>query len=334
MNERPVFFVPEPRHPMPLLRELLEPHGEVRVGGEEKWQEEDLVRGAADWDAILVTSRERVTERVIQAGTRLKIVAKFGVGVENIDIPAATRAGIPVTNCPGSNAIAVAEAALGLMLAAERRIPQYMRQLHGGAWREVLKDSRELTGETFGIVGFGNVGREFARLLRGFDGRIVATDPYVAEDVMRAGGAEPVALDTLTRESDVISLHCSLTPETRGMFDAARFRMMKPDAVILNCARGPVINEGDLVAALREGVIGAAGLDVFEMEPPSKENPLFSLDNAVVTPHLAGSTHLAHERVFKTSAENILRAIRGEKVIPESLQNPEVYDNRDGSGSV
>ncbi len=330
MSDKPVFFVPEPREPMPLLRELLEPHGEVREGGAKKWQEEDLVRGVPEWDAILVTSREQVTERVIQAGTRLKIVAKFGVGVENIDIPAASRAGIPVTNCPGSNAIAVAEAALGLMLAAERRIPQYMGCLHGGAWREVLEDSRELTGAAFGIVGFGNVGREFARLLRGFEGRVLACDPYVPVEVMRAGGAEPVDIDTLTRESDVISVHCSLTPETRGMFDAARFKMMKREAIIVNCARGPIVNQEDLAAALREGVIGAAGLDVFETEPPPRDNPLFSLENAIVTPHLAGSTHLAHERVFHTSAENILRAVRGERPIPGTLRNPEVYGNGAG----
>ena len=334
MSERPVFFVPEPRDPMPLLRELLEPHGEVREGGAEKWFEEDLVGGVPDWDAILVTSREQVTEKVIQAGTRLKIIAKFGVGVENIDIPAATRAGIPVTNCPGSNAVAVAEAAIGLMLAAERRIPQYMGKLHGGAWREVLVDSREFTGATFGIVGFGNVGREFARLLRGFEGRVLACDPYLPEETIRSGGAEPVDIDTLSRESDVISVHCSLTPETRGMFDAARFEMMKRDSVIVNCARGPIINQGDLVTALRNGVIGAAGLDVFETEPPPKGNPLFLLENVVVTPHLAGSTFLAHERVFQTSAENILRAMRGERPIPGTLLNPEMYENGAGAGAA
>ena len=182
---------------MSLLRELLEPHGEVRVGTDEQMKEDDLVSGVPEWDAILVTSREHVTERVIQAGKRLKIVAKFGVGVENIDIPAATRAGIPVTNCPGSNKIAVAEAALALMLASVRRIPAYMRALKEGAWREVLEDSMELTGATFGIVGIGNVGGEIARLLRGFEGRILATDPYVAPEEIRARGAEPDS-DSLT----------------------------------------------------------------------------------------------------------------------------------------
>ncbi|MFP6891369.1 MAG: hydroxyacid dehydrogenase [Nitrospinota bacterium] len=325
MSNRPVIFVPEPRKPMSLLRELLEPHGEVRVGGPEKWTEDDLTRGIPEWDAILVTSREQVTERVIQAGTRLKIVAKFGVGVENIDIPAATRAGLPVTNCPGSNAIAVAEAALGLILASVRRIPSYMKSLQGGAWREVLVDAIELSGATFGIVGIGNVGRELARLLRGFDGRILAFDPYVPPDEIRARGAEPVDLDTLTRESDVISLHCSLTHETRHLFGADRFQMMKSQAVIVNCSRGPVIDEKALVGALRENVIAAAGIDVFEGEPPEKDHPLFSLPNAVVTPHLAGSTHLAHERVFRMVSDSIIRVLKGERPNPVMLRNPEVY---------
>jgi D-3-phosphoglycerate dehydrogenase / 2-oxoglutarate reductase len=313
---------------MSLLRELLEPYGEVREGGAEKWQEEDLIKGIPEWDAILVTSREQVTEKVIAAGSRLKIVAKFGVGVENIDIPAATKVGIPVTNCPGSNAIAVAEAALALIFACVRGIPGYMGKLREGAWREVLVDTFELTGSTFGIVGIGNVGRELARLLRGFDGRILACDPYLDPDKIRARGAEPVDLDTLTRESDVISLHCSLTPETTHMFGTDRFRMMKSHSVLVNCSRGPVIDEKALVGALREQVIAGAGLDVFEGEPPDKNNPLFTLPNAIVTPHLAGSTHLAHERIFHMATDSIIRVLKGEKPDPVFLRNPEVYENR------
>jgi D-3-phosphoglycerate dehydrogenase len=273
-----------------------------------------------------VTSREQVTERVIAAGSRLKIIAKFGVGVENIDIPAATHAGIPVTNCPGSNAIAVAEAALGLIFATVRGIPSYMGKLREGAWREVLVDTFELTGSTFGIVGIGNVGRELARLLRGFDGRILACDPYLEPDEIRARGAEPVDLDTLTRESDVISLHCSLTDGTRHMFGADRFRMMKSHSVLVNCSRGPVIDEKALVGALREEVIAGAGLDVFEGEPPDRTNPLFTLPNAVVTPHLAGSTHMAHERIFHMAADSIIRVLKGEWPDPVFLRNPKVYE--------
>lgn len=326
MSAKPVFFIPEFREPRETLRRLLEPHGEIRDGGARKWTEEELVRAAGSWDAIIVTSREQITARVIEAADRLRIVAKIGVGVENIDIPAATRCGVPVTNCPGSNAVSVAEMALGLMLAATRQIPQGMRSLGNGHWRDKVRIARELTGATFGIVGFGNVGRQLARLLRGFEGRILAHDAFVPPGRVRAGGAEPVDLDTLARESDVISIHCSLTPETRHMFGAARLRMMKRGAILVNCARGAVIDEAALAEALKEGLIAGAGLDVFEEEPASRDNPLFALPNVVFTPHQAGATHQARDRINQMAAESVLRAVRGERPDPAMLLNPEVYE--------
>lgn len=325
MSEGVVFFVPEARAPIESLRRMLAPHGEFRVGGERKWSEEALVRDAHEWDALLVTSRERVTGRVLEAAARLKIVAKLGVGVENIDIPAATRRGIPVTNCPGANAVAVAEASLGLMLAASRRIPQGMAKLREGGWRDGIWIGGEMSGATFGIVGFGNIGRELTRLLSGFGGRVLAFDAFVEDEAIRAGGAEPAGLDALTRDADFISIHCSLTPDTRHMFDARRFRMMKRSAVLVNCARGAIVDEEALVRALRAGEIASAGLDVFEEEPPDADNPLFGLPNAVVTPHLAGASRQARERVNRSAAENVLAALRGERVRPATLRNPEVY---------
>lgn len=326
MSRNAVFFVPEARDPIESLRNMLAPRGEFRVGGPRKWSEEALARDAHEWDVLLVTSRERVTERVIDAAARLKLIAKIGVGVENIDIPAATRRGIPVTNCPGANAVAVAEAALGLMLAASRRIPQGMEKLRRGGWRDGIWIAGEMSGATFGIVGFGNIGREMARLLSGFRGRVLAHDAFVSGEAIREAGAEPVDLDALTRASDFISIHCGLTPETRRMFDARRFRMMKKSAVIVNCARGAIIDEAALLRALGEGEIAAAGLDVFEEEPPAADNPLFSLPNVVATPHLAGATLQARERVNRLAGENALAALRGERVNPETLLNPEAYE--------
>ena len=326
MSRNAVFFVPEARDPIESLRNMLAPRGEFRVGGPRKWSEEELARDAHEWDVLLVTSRERVTERVIDAAARLKLIAKIGVGVENIDIPAATRRGIPVTNCPGANAVAVAEAALGLMLAASRRIPQGMEKLRRGGWRDGIWIAGEMSGATFGIVGFGNIGREMARLLSGFRGRVLAHDAFVSGEAIREAGAEPVDLDALTRVSDFISIHCGLTPETRRMFDARRFRMMKKSAVIVNCARGAIIDEAALLRALGEGEIAAAGLDVFEEEPPAADNPLFSLPNVVATPHLAGATFQARERVNRLAGENALAALRGERVNPETLLNPEAYE--------
>lgn len=326
LSRNAVFFVPEARDPIESLRNMLAPRGEFRVGGPRKWSEEELARDAHEWDVLLVTSRERVTERVIDAAARLKLIAKIGVGVENIDIPAATRRGIPVTNCPGANAVAVAEAALGLMLAASRRIPQGMEKLRRGGWRDGIWIAGEMSGATFGIVGFGNIGREMARLLSGFRGRVLAHDAFVSGEAIREAGAEPVDLDALTRASDFISIHCGLTPETRRMFDARRFRMMKKSAVIVNCARGAIIDEAALLRALGEGEIAAAGLDVFEEEPPAADNPLFSLPNVVATPHLAGATLQARERVNRLAGENALAALRGERVNPETLLNPEAYE--------
>ena len=326
MKGKPVFFFPELRDPKALLLDLIGPEGELREGGVRKLSEDELIRLAPEWDALLITSREQITGRVIEAAARLKIIAKIGVGVENIDIPAATCRRIPVTNCPGQNAVAVAEAALALMLSATRRIPQYMHKLQEGAWREVLTHTTELTGATFGVVGFGNIGRELARLLRGFDGRILAYDPFLKEDRIRSGGAEPSGLDRLTREADLISLHCNLTPETRHMFGADRFRMMKPSAFIVNCSRGAVIDEAALAEALKSGEIAGAGIDVYEEEPPVKNNPLFSLPNAVVTPHFSGGTRQARERICRSAVENALRAVRGEEVDPGALLNPEVYE--------
>ncbi len=325
MSSPRVFFVPEPRAPIESLRAMLAPHGEFREGGARKWSEDELVRDAHEWDAVLVTSREQITRRVIEAATHLRLIAKIGVGVENIDIPAASGRGIPVTNCPGANAVAVAEAALGLMLAASRRIPQGMEKLKEGGWREGIWIAGEMSGATFGIVGFGNIGREVARLLTGFGGRVLAFDAFVGEEAVREAGAEPVDLDTLTRASDFVSIHCSLTPETRHMFDAERFRMMKKSAVLVNCARGAIVDEAALVAALQEGEIASAGLDVFEEEPPRADNPLFALPNAVVTPHIAGASRQARERVNRMAGENVLAVLRGERVNPATLLNPQVY---------
>lgn len=325
MSAKPVFFIPEFREPRETLRRLLSPHGEIRDGGARKWSEAELLRDAKGWDALIVTSREQITAPVIETADKLRIIAKIGVGVENIDIPAATRRGVPVVNCPGSNAVSVAEMALGLILAAVREIPQGMENLRRGHWRDKVNIRWELTGATFGIVGFGNVGRQLARLLRGFEGRILAYDAFLSPERVRAGGAEPADLDTLTRESDIVSIHCSLTPETRHMFGAARLRMMKRGAILVNCARGAVIDEAALVRALREGVIAGAGLDVFEEEPASKDTPLFSLPNVVFTPHQAGATHQARERINEMAADGVLRALRGERPDASMLLNPEVY---------
>ncbi len=325
MNAELVFFAPEARKPIANLKNKLEVYGEFREGGGEKWTEEKLVNAAHDWDFIIVTSREQITSKVINAATKLKAILKIGVGVENIDIGAATERKIPVANCPGANAIAVAETAVGLMLASSRRIPEGVEKLINGEWRNSIHIGNEMTGATFGIVGLGNIGSKLAKMLSGFGGRILAYDPYVSSEKFDLLEVESSSFADLLKLSDFISIHCSLTDETKYLFDKSTFRQMKSSAIIVNCARGPVIDEKALLDALRTNQIAGAGLDVFESEPPDVLNPIFTLPNVVATPHLAGATNEAREKINDIVFQNIELVIRGEQVMEYTLLNPEVY---------
>jgi len=320
-----VFFAPEARKPITNLKNRLEVYGEFREGGGEKWTEEELVSAAHEWDFIIVTSRERITSKVITAATKLKAILKIGVGVENIDINAATERKIPVANCPGANAIAVAETAIGLMLASSRRIPEGVQKLISGEWRNSIHIGNEMTGATFGIIGLGNIGSKLARMLSGFGGKILAYDPYVSLDKFNSYGVVSSSFQELLELSDFISIHCSLTDETRYLFNKSAFEKMKSSAIIVNCARGSVIDEKSLFNALKSNEIAGAGLDVFESEPPDLSNPIFTLPNVVATPHLAGATNEAREKINDIVFENIELILKGKQVKEYTLLNPEVY---------
>tara|TARA_Y100001960_G_C14774487_1_gene882184 strand:- start:2591 stop:3568 length:978 start_codon:yes stop_codon:yes gene_type:complete len=325
LNSKLVFFAPEARKPIANLKNKLEVYGEFREGGGEKWTEEQLVNAAHEWDFIIVTSRERITSKVINAATKLKAILKIGVGVENIDIDTATERKIPVANCPGANAVAVAETAIGLMLASSRRIPEGVQKLVNGEWRNSIHIGNEMTGATFGIVGLGNIGSKLAKMLSGFGGRILAYDPYVSSEKFDSFGVESSSLSDLLKLSDFISIHCSLTDETKHLFNKSTFEQMKSSAIIVNCARGPVIDEKSLLNALKTKQIAGAGLDVFESEPPDVLNPIFTLPNVVATPHLAGATNEAREKINDIVFQNIELVIKGEQVMGYTLLNPEVY---------
>ena len=325
MNFEYVFFAPEARKPIENLKNKLEVYGEFREGGGEKWTEDQLISAAHEWDFIIVTSREIITSKVIDAATKLKAILKIGVGVENIDINAATKKKIPVANCPGANAIAVAETAIGLMLASSRRIPEGVNKLMDGEWRNSIHIGNEMTGATFGIVGLGNIGTKVAKMLIGFDGKILAYDPYVSLDKFDSLGVVFSTFEDLLAESDFITIHCSLTDETRYLFNESSFGQMKPNAIIINCARGPVNHEKSLFDALKSKKIAAAGLDVFEIEPPNLSNPIFTLPNVVATPHLAGATNEAREKINEIVFQNIELVIQGKQVLEYTLLNPEVY---------
>lgn len=255
----------------------------------------------------------------------LLCVSSGGAGHDTVDVEACTRAGVAVVNQIGCNAGSVAEMAIGLMIATSRRIIESDRKLRSerGFSRESLM-GHDITGKTLGIVGIGHIGTRTAGLARAFGMRVLAFDPFVAPDEIRARGAEPTDLDTLVRESDVVSLHCPRDKTTLHMFDAARFAAMKQGALFISTARGGIHDEQALFDALCAGQLGGAGLDVWEPEPPPLDHPLLTLPNVVATFHTAGVSHEGRRNVAAMGAEQIVDVLRGRR--PPRLVNPEVWD--------
>jgi phosphoglycerate dehydrogenase-like enzyme len=271
----------------------------------------------ADAD-FAITGQVAVSGDVLRAGGKLKLLHKWGVGVDNIDVAAAKALGVRVARTTGSNAMAVAEFTLGLMLSATRFLPYGHHMMLQGEWRgpgRLPGESLLLTGRTVGIVGLGAIGTNVARLLRGFGCTILYAkrNPLPPEEE-RALGVRHASIDEIIETSDVVSLHCPLTPETEGLFNAAAFRRMKRSAVLVNVARGGVVNEADLCEALKARTIRAAAMDVFSVEPLPGDSPLLGLDNIVVTPHLAASTADTFEPTVRRMYRNMEHVARGEPV--------------------
>ncbi|MFL6414089.1 MAG: phosphoglycerate dehydrogenase [Bryobacteraceae bacterium] len=263
----------------------------------------------ADCDALLVRSAVKVTKEVLQRAPKLRVIGRAGVGVDNVDLTAATDAGVLVMNTPGGNAVSVAEHTLALMLSMARSIPQANASTKAGKWEKKKFLGNELRGKILGIVGLGSIGREVVKRAKPFEMRIVAYDPYVSPQTARDLGVELKPLGQLFELSDYITLHVSLTAETERMLNADAFEKMKPGARIVNCARGELIDVAALQDALKGGKLGGAGLDVFEKEPPG-ELPLFALDSIVATPHIAGSTEEAQEIVGIRIAEQVAEYLK------------------------
>jgi len=316
-------FVPELFPPALNQKEMLEEVAEVKIGHGKVYSEEELVSEIKEIDGILMTSKVRMTQKVIDAGERLKVISKYGVGVDTIDVEYATKRGILVCYTPGVNSDAVAEHTFGLILATLRKIPQSMASLKKGGWREEKFLGEELTGATVGIIGFGNIGFRLAKKLAGFEIRLLVYDPYVPNERIEKAGGEKVDLFDLLRQSEIVSLNLALTSETFHLIGENELRQMKSMSYIINTARGSLLDEKALYRALKEGWIGGAGLDVFEEEPAKMDNPLFSLDNVVVTPHLGGSTYKARKRVVIMAVENLLRVLKGDLPERENMINPE-----------
>jgi D-3-phosphoglycerate dehydrogenase len=268
---------------------------------------EEIIGG---YDAIVVRSATRLTADLIDRADRLKVIGRAGVGVDNVDVEAATRRGIIVANAPESTVVSAAEHTIGLLVALARNIPQAHAALKQGRWERSAYGGIELAGKTLGVLGFGRIGQQVARRALGLGMRVVAYDPYVAAERFRELGAEHAATpEDVYAAADFLTLHQPLTAETRGSVGAAAFAAMRPGARIVNAARGPLVDEDALLDALRSGQVAGAALDVFVSEPYS--GPLLELDNVVVTPHLAASTGEAQDRAGVIVAEQVAAALDG-----------------------
>ena len=273
---------------------------------------EELLEKIGTYDGLIIRSATKVTAEVIERAENLEAIGRAGIGVDNIDIEAATKRGILVANAPESNTVAAGEHTLGLMLAAARHIPAADSSLRHGEWKRSSFKGVEVAGKTLGLIGLGHVGSIVARGALGMRMRVLAYDPYVSEDRMRAMNvARADSVDEVLEQSDFVSLHVPRTPQTAGLIDEVSLEKMKPSAYLINVARGGIVDETALYNALKEGRIAGAALDVYQ-EEPTTDSPLFALPNVVVTPHLGASTVEAQDRAGLTAAEQVASALRGE----------------------
>jgi D-3-phosphoglycerate dehydrogenase len=306
VSERPRILVADPiaEEGLALLRARAEV--EVRPG----LDPEHLARAVAEADALIVRSQTRVTAAALAAGRRLKVVARAGTGIDNIDVAAATERGILVVNAPGGNAVAAAEHTIGLLFALARRIPAADAALKRGEWRRDDLVGIEVAGKILGLVGLGWVGREVAQRALGLGLRVLAHDPYVPSEHLERLGLEPVGLEELLERADFVSLHVPLTEATRGLIGRRELARMHPHAFLINCARGELVDEAALLEALEDNRLAGAALDVFSREPAT-DNPLAHHPRVVATPHLGASTHEAQANVARQVAEQVLDVLAG-----------------------
>jgi lactate dehydrogenase-like 2-hydroxyacid dehydrogenase len=290
---------------------------------------DELLRRVAGRDGILTLLTDRVDDELLdRVGPQLKVVSNYAVGFDNVDVPACTVRGIPVGNTPGVLTETTADLAWALLMAAARRVAEgdrYVRAARWRTWGPMLLLGSDVHGATLGVVGFGRIGQAMARRAAGFGMTVLYHDlGRVPEDVERDLDARFVTLDELLAESDFVSLHVNLTDVTRHLINRERLATMRPDAVLVNTSRGPVVDQAALFEALRDGVIGAAALDVTDPEPMAADDPLLSLDNCLVVPHIASASRATRGKMAAMAAANLLAGVRGER-LPTPV-NPEVYD--------
>jgi D-3-phosphoglycerate dehydrogenase len=276
-------------------------------------------------DIILCGNDLRVNDTVLDKAPRVQAIAKQGAGLDTVDIAAATRRGLPVFHTPGANNQAVADHTFAMMLCLARRIIYCDRSLREKRWEHTKIMGLEIWNKTLGLIGLGAIGRCVALRAKGFQMKVLAHDPFWPEDFAREHGIERVSIEELLKASDVVSIHAPLTPENRGLINARTLKVMKPTALVLNAARGGIVNEADLYQALKSGVIAGAGIDVFEKEPPV-DSPLLELDNVVLTPHTAAFTYEGMNNMSVSIVEQVIDFCNGKR--PKFTVNPEVFQGK------
>lgn len=288
--------------------ELLEKAEGFEVHAPGKLSKEDILPIIGDVDALIVRSGVKPDAEMFDAATKLKAIARAGVGTDNIDKVAATKHGIVVMNTPGGNTISTAEHAFGLMLSLARHIPEAHQTMREGRWDRKLYKGHELKGSTLGIVGFGRIGQAIAKRARAFEMNTLAFDPFLPADHPATEETQTplVSLDEVLTQANIITLHPPLTDETRGMINAESIAKMKDEVMIINAARGALINDADLAEAIKSGKVAGAALDVYDVEPPGSDHPLVGLDHVIHTPHLAASTFEAQVTVAIQAAEQVI----------------------------
>ncbi|WP_344420912.1 phosphoglycerate dehydrogenase [Pseudonocardia ailaonensis] len=312
-----------PTRPVVLLAEKLAPSAVEMLGSDVEIRHVDgtdrpaLLAAIADADALLVRSATKVDAEALAASTRLKVVARAGVGLDNVDVPAATARGVMVVNAPTSNIVSAAEHAVALLLATARHIPAADASLRQGQWKRSQYNGVELQGKTVGVVGLGKIGQLVAQRLGAFGVTLVAYDPYIAPARAAQLGIELLPLDDLLRVADFITIHLPKTPETLGLIGKDQLALTKPGVIIVNAARGGLVDEDALAEAVRSGHVGGAGVDVYVTEPTTS-SPLFELENITVTPHLGASTSEAQDRAGTDVARSVQLALAGE-FVPDAV---------------
>ncbi len=267
---------------------------------------EELCSVIKEYDALVIRSATKVTQDVIEAADRLKVIARAGIGLDNVDIPAATKRGIVVMNTPEGNVITTAEHTIAMLMAVSRNIPQATQSMKAGKWEKKKFRGKEVFNKTLGIIGIGRIGRVVADRAKGLKMNVIAYDPYIGAETVNKLGVEAVTFDELLKRADYITVHTPMTQETRNLLDKEAFQKMKRGVFVINCARGGIVNEEALYEAIQEGIVAGAALDVFEQEPPPEGHPLLALDKVIATPHLGASTDEAQENVALAVADQVI----------------------------